>query len=847
MEFYEYFLSYEDYFWQWEDDREVLAIPGGNTIAYKDFVLDIFKKLHLQGVPPFGSLLLAITATNPSGKNDIDGIYSMMRTKAPDSTSSLSLNNAVSFLHMLTELPAAYKQCSRRVLLMQAIFENCHNIASPKNSLEIYNSYLTTAYLSGNVAAKKPFSRSNFQKDFKTLEILNNRFKSVQDILEKMASLPEIDEPIILPYSEPQKTDEPLDLIDQLIENEKTFHTGSLVKRIRSGLNIPMHSALPSEQPVGGVSDLTNKGDFDKLLISEFANDDIVFLSRLANNEALYIRREVPPVNNNLERVFLIDSSLRNWGTPKHISFAIMLAIAKHPKTDIASSTYVLGKSFHPVSVENIHTIIDGMQILEGSTDASEGLHAFFKEFPANKNREVFFISESSNFKKPQMMKALVDHHAGIHYWIQTDAEGGIDIYKKQQQSKRHVQRLLLPLEELWKKEQKRKAGTIVKAIEATKYPILFPFSTKTKRILTTENGEIFHLTKSKQLFRFFDKTVKSWERGWQLIHENLPFRGAESGIGLLDNGEYLLFMLNTGSREFKLINLCTNEIKTGHFEFWKGQANSGFFFFDQKFHHRNHLGHWTINSTGVVEKTETLFDAKLAEQRKELLEVSKRFSYSLSVLRNIKKVFINENDFIVLNKHQLNQYNNSSIYFEDGGSKHITREAAKINDTQFSFADGSIVEINPGGLIVLKSSNQQIPAIYIPTAIDSHIGCATESCFTGNLFYLPEQECSLILDSKGSHTLKVIKVVKEELSIGLGEAKHIVDSGSGTFICSCGKAKAYELKAKIEEAGGTVEVRESSNIFGSYEDQIIIKPGEFYKDYIQPFIKHILLHGTKN
>ena len=110
-----------------------------------------------------------------------------------------------------------------------------------------------------------------------------------------MASITEL--PQIVELEQPAITENNTqkDYIDELIDNPKTFHSGSLVRRIWSGLNIPFQSVLPSKQPLGGISDLTNKGDFDKLLISEFANDDLVFLSRIANNEALYIQREIPP------------------------------------------------------------------------------------------------------------------------------------------------------------------------------------------------------------------------------------------------------------------------------------------------------------------------------------------------------------------------------------------------------------------------------------------------------------------------------------------------------------------------------------------------------------------------
>src|SRR5690606_25553091 len=83
----------------------------------------------------------------------------------------------------------------------------------------------------------------------------------------------------------------PRDFISELEAEPDTFHVAALIRRIWSGLAIPFHSSHPSIQPLGGVSDISNRGALDKLLISEYANDDLLFLSRLANGEALYINR----------------------------------------------------------------------------------------------------------------------------------------------------------------------------------------------------------------------------------------------------------------------------------------------------------------------------------------------------------------------------------------------------------------------------------------------------------------------------------------------------------------------------------------------------------------------------
>ncbi|MCZ8285212.1 MAG: hypothetical protein O9353_07115, partial [Bacteroidia bacterium] len=299
------------------------------------------------------------------------------------------------------------------------------------------------------VTAKIPFTKNLFLQDFRVIALLNKRYPTPTSIINQIAGIPDMPEELILEESGQKPVEA---FVNELVENVKTFHVGSLVKRIWSGLNIPVHSSLPSQQPLGGFSDITNKGDFDKLLLSEFANEDLLFMTRLANNEALYIQREVPPESNRLERVILIDVSLKNWGTPKTIAFATMLAIARHPKTTISCKAYVIGHDCHPIGIDSVHRLIDGLQIVEGGLHPARGLDAFFKQFPSAENREVFLITEPSTLKQGDMLRAMQEYQPLIHYVIYTDADGNIDVYKKQQNSKKHLQHLLLPLQSLWQK-----------------------------------------------------------------------------------------------------------------------------------------------------------------------------------------------------------------------------------------------------------------------------------------------------------------------------------------------------------------------------------------------------------
>ena len=68
--------------------------------------------------------------------------------------------------------------------------------------------------------------------------------------------------------------------------------------------------------------------------------------------------------------------------------------------------------------------------------------------------------------------------------------------------------------------------------------------------------------------------------------------------------------------------------------------------------------------------------------------------------------------------------------------------------------------------------------------------------------------EFDVILASAGASKINVIKVVREATGLGLKEAKELVDGAPKAVKEKASKADADALKAKLEEAGATVEVK---------------------------------------
>ena len=73
-----------------------------------------------------------------------------------------------------------------------------------------------------------------------------------------------------------------------------------------------------------------------------------------------------------------------------------------------------------------------------------------------------------------------------------------------------------------------------------------------------------------------------------------------------------------------------------------------------------------------------------------------------------------------------------------------------------------------------------------------------------------PEEksEFDVILANAGATKIQVIKVVREATGLGLKEAKDLVDNAPKPVNEGLSKADAEALKAKLEEAGATVELK---------------------------------------
>lgn len=119
----------------------------------------------------------------------------------------------------------------------------------------------------------------------------------------------------------------PRDLLDALARERRFAGLVRVARRVLAASSVLRRLREESDQPMGGFSDVSNRGSPDRLLVSELAHDADTFALRVANNEALYLRRERPPIDRPRDSIVLLDTGIHLWGWPRIFALAVALAL----------------------------------------------------------------------------------------------------------------------------------------------------------------------------------------------------------------------------------------------------------------------------------------------------------------------------------------------------------------------------------------------------------------------------------------------------------------------------------------------------------------------------------------
>ena len=115
------------------------------------------------------------------------------------------------------------------------------------------------------------------------------------------------------------------------------------------------------------------------------------------------------------------------------------------------------------------------------------------------------------------------------------------------------------------------------------------------------------------------------------------------------------------------------------------------------------------------------------------------------------------------------------------------------------------------GGMTVMELADfvEAFKEKFNVTAVAAAPVAAAGGAGAGAAAAVEEQtEFSVLLKEVGAKKIQVIKVIREVTSLGLKEAKDLVDGAPSTVKEGIEKAEAEAIKAKLEEQGATVELK---------------------------------------
>ncbi len=109
--------------------------------------------------------------------------------------------------------------------------------------------------------------------------------------------------------------------------------------------------------------------------------------------------------------------------------------------------------------------------------------------------------------------------------------------------------------------------------------------------------------------------------------------------------------------------------------------------------------------------------------------------------------------------------------------------------------------------VIELSELVKELEEIFDITAA-APVAAAAPGAAAGGEAAEEKTEFDVVLTSSGAKKIQVIKVVRSITKLGLKEAKELVDNAPNPVVQGVPKEEAEAVKAQIEEAGGSVEVK---------------------------------------
>lgn len=476
-------------FWKWADNGRVIVwAHRDTTIAFGEELSIILGRFCGKGLPSLDAVLLVLAALKPSWNEDNeklrDRLVELLKYKNVSPEHVDSSTAATEKLAQFRMLPSSVtKTIDGKSDLIEMIFEIAPAVVTPSVSMmvcEILQDGMlrdsrTIVSLprlrGGRVQSTRSLAEDLRLIDFGTPE---NVFSTLE--LRQRTGLMELPSPaeIELVQNSPVESDVVRALIHQLMQDDSLYGVAKVARSLSAVVSWPRPIDISNDMPLGGVSDLSNRGSLDRLLLSELAHDDLMLATRVALNEALYLRRESPPSPPPQHRSILIDTGLRMWGVPRLFSTAVALSIASSGEAT-TTTHHARGDTIISVDLASVNGITSLLASLEPAAHPGKALGAFHKHLQENTlNSDVFFITTPAVLTDPEFQKDWSESNPPPQvYFATVERTGQFQLWGQHARTRKLLSSVKLDLDELLKPPAKEPVAPSKKLIDASLDPRL--------------------------------------------------------------------------------------------------------------------------------------------------------------------------------------------------------------------------------------------------------------------------------------------------------------------------------------------------------------------------------------
>ena len=480
-----YLSQPEDSFWKWTDDGGAIQWYDGATIVFTAELLAILRHQHVSGVrglPPLGAIILLVAATRENWSHGVTGnINPQRRNWLLDASGSESTAARVDWvlgdLSKIHSLDGDVRHgLEAKQWIAELVFKH-----SPRTSIETAKEVLLFLSRVDEVFwNRKPATRIE-----ESLRQSVGAFPSNLDDVtpEKLRLLREtgIEEIPAVP-EEPElefpEYDSIKSLVRDLHSDTELYGIARATQQLMSVMSLPRPMLQEDQMEQGGFSDIANRGSLDRLLLSELAYDDLTLAVRVAVNEAMYLRREIPPSESQRRRVFLLDSGLRMWGVPRFLGTSVAIALAGQLQSTTNQETTPFtaytanGYELKEIDLSQRSGIAAHLNMLRPELDSRRSFPALEKSLSDfEESPEVVIITSPealSDMNFRDGISAMAQQNPGAYFVVSVSRDGETRLHEITRSGCKPLQRLKFDLDRVFANPP------ISKAKPKSKLPAIF-------------------------------------------------------------------------------------------------------------------------------------------------------------------------------------------------------------------------------------------------------------------------------------------------------------------------------------------------------------------------------------